>query len=84
MKTKVETIFDHNPTERELRRFGIQREYGDLDKQIERDKAFYEKLEAPQYYYLGLLFSMRGDKKRAEEYFAKATYGQQRLLVQDF
>jgi tetratricopeptide (TPR) repeat protein len=80
---KVESIFDYNPTERELVRFGVEH---DGDGHYEERLAFLKELlsKKTDYYYLGLLFSMRGDKKRAEEYFAKATYGQRQLLIQDF
>jgi tetratricopeptide (TPR) repeat protein len=81
---KVESIFDYNPTEQELRRFGIKKEYGRYEEQVKEYKEILERLNHPEYYVLGLLFSMRGDKKRAIEYFAKAPSYQQDLLIQDF
>jgi len=80
----METIFDYNPTELELRRFGMRREDGYYEKQIARNKEIMSNSSEPEYYYLGLLFSMRGDKKRAAEYFAQATPGQRSMLIQDF
>jgi hypothetical protein len=80
----METIFDYNPTELELRRFGIKREDGDYEKQLKWMKEMLAGFQSPEYYYLGLLFSMRGDDKRAAEYFAKATPGQRAILIQDF
>jgi tetratricopeptide (TPR) repeat protein len=86
---KVESIFDYDPTEQELRRFGLDRKtqgehYDEGLALLKKVLSEVDEDDEPEYYYLGLLFSMRGDTKRAEEYFAKAPYNQQRLLVQDF
>jgi hypothetical protein len=80
----METIFDYNLTERELRRFGISKEWGNVEEQIEKQKNMFAKSKQPEYYWLGILFFSRGDKKRADEYFAKAEQWQRDLLIQDF
>jgi hypothetical protein len=81
----VENIFDYNPTERELRRFGVKVEYGHYEEQLAIFKGAYINAKKPDYYLLGILFSMRGEKDRANEYFAKA-YPDSRLqlLINDF
>jgi hypothetical protein len=84
----VESIFDYNPTEQELKRFGISREkekkHGrKYEDQIEDMKKVIAEVGLPEYFRIGILFSMRGDKKRAAEYFAKAPRWQQDLLIQD-
>lgn len=63
----METIFDYNPTDEELKRFGGREQF-----------EWYRKLRFDPFsnednanYALGLLFSMRGNKKRANEYWAK-------------
>jgi ABC-type multidrug transport system ATPase subunit len=80
---KVEPIFDYNPTERELKRLGFDRNIGHYDEQIE----LYKEITANKhtdYYCLFLLFSMRGEKERAAKYLAKAPSWQQDLFIQDF
>ena len=63
----METIFDYNPTDEELKRFGGRKnleylkQHG-IDPFDNADDANFS---------LGLLFSMRGEKKRANEYWAK-------------
>ncbi|MDR1593292.1 MAG: hypothetical protein LBS43_02250 [Prevotellaceae bacterium] len=83
---KVETIFDYNPTERELRRWGVDKNdgYGHYEERFALFKKIVTTSKETDYYMLGLLFSMRGDRKRAAEYFAKAPSWQQDLLIQDF
>jgi hypothetical protein len=83
---KIETIFDYNPTEQELKRFGFDRNdgYGHYEERLANLKKWHSEGERPDYYCLGLLFSMRGDKKRATEYFSKAHPWQRDLLIKDF
>ena len=80
----METIFDHNPTEGELRRFNITtpeiaeeiKPFFTIDSDVARDD---------NYYYLGVLFAMRKDYKKANEYWNKIK--DKRILstlVQDF
>lgn len=77
----METIFDYNPTDEELKRFGGRKQF-----------EWYKKLGFEPYshpddanYALGLLFSMRGDKKKANEYWAKIKHKEiLSTLVEDF
>ena len=64
---KIETIFDHNVTDEELQRFG-GKEYFEMAKKYGVDPYKYED---DSNYAIGLLYSMRGDKKRAKEYLDK-------------
>ena len=77
----METIFDHNVTEDELRRFGGReafekaKRYG-VDLLSDRDTNFYQ---------IGILYAGRGDEKKANEYWSKIK--DKKLLstlVQDF
>ncbi len=63
----METIFDYNPTEEELQRFGGMKQF-EFYKSV---LGAYYIYEDDANYHLGLLFSMRGDKAKAELYFAK-------------
>jgi hypothetical protein len=80
----METIFDYNPTDTELKRWVNAKDPAEREKQRQFLKEILESADAPDYYYLGLLFASRGDKKRANEYFAKAKPWQRDLLIQDF
>ena len=62
----MENIFDFNPTETELKRFG-----GIETFEIAKEHGFYDKLISGDnnLYMLGLLFAMRGDKAKANHYF---------------
>ena len=80
----METIFDHNPTETELRRFGIKAENGDIDKQIEWMKKINKNSKHDNLYQLYILFSIRGDKKRADEIYPQLWEGHKNILIQDF
>ena len=60
----METIFDYNPTERELKRFNFTNP--EIIKFAKESKCSDSHL-----YQLGMLFSMRGDSKRADEYWSK-------------
>ena len=55
----METIFDHNVTDEELKRFG-GREYLEWVKAIQGD---YFNSDDDANYFLGILFSIRGDKE---------------------
>lgn len=76
---KNETIFDFNPTDFELLRFGGREA---LNWAVAR--GIYE-VDDNRYYHLGLLFSGRGDKERASYYFSKIEDEKiLHTLVQDF
>ena len=76
----METIFDHNPTEMELQRFGGRKS---IEWGIAR--GMYE-CESNRLYHLGLLFAGRGDEKKANEYFNKIDKNSNILstLMEDF
>ena len=63
----METIFDYNPTEEELQRFGGMRQFEHCKELL----GAYYIYEDDANYHLGLLFSMRGDTKKSNEYFRK-------------
>lgn len=77
----METIFDYNPTDLELKRFGGKEAFKFCQEHgIDPFACVDDNL-----YQLGLLFSMRGDDKKANEYWSrmkdKSMLG---TLVQDF
>lgn len=77
----METIFDHNPTERELNRFGGRES---LEWGIARGMY---KHDCNRLYHLGLLFAGRGDWEKANEYFNMIDERDSKILVtlmQDF
>ncbi|MBP5366500.1 MAG: hypothetical protein J6Y82_11395 [Bacteroidales bacterium] len=55
---EVETIFDHNPTDQELNRFGGRQSL------IYAIKIGIYNNADNAYYHLGILFNSRGDKKK--------------------
>ncbi len=77
----METIFDHNVTEEELKRFGGRDAYDffaskGIDLCADSDTNFYQ---------IGILYANRGDMKKANEYLSKIQ--DKRILstlVQDF
>lgn len=76
----METIFDYNPTEEELHRFGGMRQF----EFYKRELGAYYIYEDDANYHLGLLFSMRGNKEKAESYFAKIKDKEMlKTLIQD-
>ena len=77
-----ETIFDYNPTDAELGRWGGR---------ITFDKCFEYKIYVTftsrdnRLYMLGLLFSMRGDYEKGNEYFSQIEDRDMlHTLVEDF
>jgi hypothetical protein len=81
---KIETIFDYNPTKGELKRFNLT-----SPELIEMTKEFdhmpNSKSNDSRLYSLGLLFSMRGNDKKANEYWNKIENKDiLSTLVQDF
>lgn len=73
---KTETIFDFNPTDAELKRFGL--DYSDKNYLIESpDTCNYQ---------LGILFTIRNNNKMAEFYFNKIKNRKwlSGLFMQDF
>jgi hypothetical protein len=84
---KVESIFDYNPTERELRRFNLYSE-----EQIEEVKYLYSRYGDTDdccrdsiLYQLGFLFLMRKKPETADKYFSRMKdKGMLSTLVEDF
>ena len=75
----METIFDYNPTIAELGRFNVNR------RTIKMFKTSIIKCNDDRLYTLGLLFSMRGDNKKANEYWNQIEEKSiLRTLIQDF
>ena len=78
---KKETIFDFNPTDEELIRFGGKESF-------EKDKEYGIDIFANddnRFYCLGLLFAIRNDRKKSKEYFSKIKDKTMlATLVQDF
>ena len=82
----METIFDYNPTEGELKRFNLR-----TQKDIDEIKYLYAKdtnnkdCQDSINYQLGLLFAMRGNKNKSILFFNKI-YNRNMLttLIQDF
>ena len=74
----METIYDYSPTDKELTRFG-----GRENKDIMIE--FYKISNDNRLYHLGLLFSMRGDRKRAESYWEQMKdKSPLKVLITDF
>jgi len=76
----METIFDYELSEGELRRFGLFEVPPEILKTAKESKC-----EDSNLYQLGLLFSMRGDDKKAKTYWGKIK--DKRILstlIQDF
>ena len=77
----METIFDFNPTDKELKRFGGR-------EQFEKAKKYGIDPfgdEDTNNYQLGLLFSMRGNKEKAEHYWNQLKNKNiLKTLIQDF
>jgi len=76
----METIFDHNLTEKELKRFGLWQVPPEYTEIVKKHKCNDSRL-----YRLGLLYAMRKDLIEANEYWAQIK--DRRLLstlVQDF
>jgi hypothetical protein len=80
-KQKVETIFDHNPTEDELTMVGLHPWYPDYQERVARRKKWMEEADEPDYFNIGLLFDRRGDAERATEYFSKSLPWQLQGLI---
>lgn len=77
----METIFDHNPTDLELKRFGGRESFEFFQEHGIDPFA----CEDDNLYQLGLLFAMRGDMEKANEYWSKIKYkAMLDTLVQDF
>lgn len=77
----METIFDHNVTDKELKRFGGReafekaKRYG-VDLLGDKDTNFYQ---------IGILYASRGDRKKANKYWSKIKDKRMlTTLVQDF
>ena len=75
---KIETILDYNPTDEEWKRFGGK------DLFLKR-QSWFNKYPDDAKWQLGLLFSMRGNNKKANEYWSQMTdKSRLQLLWQDF
>ena len=78
----METIFDHNPTQQELNRFGLRK-----PDDINDIKDWYKNDPHPDTinYQLGMLFAMRGDRNKADQYYCKVcNKNMLSTLIQDF
>jgi hypothetical protein len=76
----IETIFDYDLSEGELKRFNITDPFlrGHM-------KIMLSKSPDDRYYTLGLLFAMRGDKRKAKKYWDKIEDKRMlSTLIQDF
>lgn len=77
----METIFDHNVTDEELKRFGGRAAYDyfaskGIDLFADSDTNFYQ---------IGILYAGRGDMKKANEYWSRIKdKSMLSTLVQDF
>lgn len=77
----METIFDHNVTDNELKRFGGREAYDyfaskGIDLCADSDTNYYQ---------IGILYAGRGDMNKAHEYWTKIIdKGMLSTLVQDF
>lgn len=77
-----ETIFDYNPTDAELGRWGGR---GSFDFSIEHRVYVIFTERDNRLYMLGLLFSMRGDYEKGNEYFSQIEDRDMlHTLVEDF
>ena len=77
----METIFDHNVTEEELKRFGGREAY---DYFASKGIDLFSDSDT-NYYQIGILYASRGNMKKASEYWSKIE--DERILttlVQDF
>ena len=76
----METIFDHNPTDEELKRFGGREAF-----QWAKDNGIdLFKSSDDNNYQIGMLYSMRGDKTKANQYWSKIEHKEMlATLVQD-
>lgn len=75
----METIFDHNPTDQELKRFGGRERY----EWIASQGLHYSQDD--NYYQIGMLYAGRGDKKKANEYWSKIKNKEMlTTLIEDF
>ncbi len=81
MSERRETIFDHNPTDLELTRFGGRKAFDFLK---ERGVDLFN-CQDTNYYQIGLLYSMRGDDTKANEYWSQIEHKEMLMtLWQDF
>jgi len=77
----METIFDYNPTDTELQRFGGR----DAIQHLKSCGIDITESHDDRLYQLGLLFLMRGHKKRADQYFSQIQdRNKLNLLFEDF
>ena len=77
----METIFDHNPTDKELKRFG-GRESFEFFKSHGIDEF---SCADNNWYMIGLLYAGRGNYNKANEYFSKIENKELlSTLMQDF
>ena len=81
MESKKETIFDHNPTDEELKRWGGREQF----EKAERYGTDILSDDDSNYYMIGILYASRGDNKTAEKYFSKIKHKKMlSTLVEDF
>jgi hypothetical protein len=81
----METIFDYNPTDVELKRAGMIREDSDFDFWVEFNKQNFAESNDDRLYCLGMLFAGRGDMKKANAYWSQIEYKRMLdTLIEDF
>lgn len=78
---KIETIWDYKPTEEELNRFGGRKAY-----ELAMANGYNpDKNDDNRNYRLGLLFTMRGEHKKAKTYFDKIqNRSMMEVFIKDF
>lgn len=78
----METIFDHNPTDEELMRFGGRKI---LEESIKKYGIEFLSNSDDSCYMIGLLYCIRKDYKKAKTYFDRIKKRSMlNTLVQDF
>jgi hypothetical protein len=80
---KIETIFDHNPTDEELMRWGGPEAFEYFkSKGIDFTDPVHED---SNYYMIGLLYASRGDRETARKYFSRIKHRDMlSTLTEDF
>ena len=80
-KKHIETIFDHNPTDRELKRWGGREAF---EKAVEYGVDLFARPDN-NWYMIGMLYAGRGDYEKANEYWSRMEDKSALVtLVQDF
>jgi hypothetical protein len=81
----METIFDYNPTDTELKRAGLDRKSPNFDFWVERIKQLFAESNDDRLYRLGMLFAGRGDMEKANAYWSQIEHKRMLdTLIEDF